>query len=151
MQAPVASRPVTFQSAMLSFQTECARQFVDITEQVQEHLAASGIRMGLAIVSSLHTTAAIIVNEHEPELLKDLDGLLERLAPEQRRYAHNMVPCGPNEIPNGHAHCQALLLASSASLPVVEGRFQLGRYQRIFLVELDHARSRTVRVTFLGA
>ena len=104
-----------------------------------------------AATLSQHTTAAIVVNEHEPELLKDLDAFLGEVAPEHHTYAHNAVPCGPGEGPNGHAHCQALLLNTSATLPIVNGSPMLGRYQRIFLVELDHARPRRVTVALLGA
>jgi secondary thiamine-phosphate synthase enzyme len=111
----------------------------------------SRFRCGLAVVSTLHTTAALVVNEHEPELLKDLDGFLARLAPESGIYGHNGVPHGVGEQPNGHAHCQALLLNASISLPIVGGRLMLGRYQRVFLVELDFSRPRSIAVTLLGA
>ena len=102
-------------------------------------------------MASRHTTAAIVVNEHEPELLRDLDAFLGILAPEGGLYAHNHVPCGPEEQPNGHAHCQALVLNASVSLPISDGQLSLGRYQRIFLVELDHARPRIVQMLVMGS
>jgi len=101
-------------------------------------------------VTSQHTTASIVVNEHEPELLKDLSRLLGEIAPAASTYAHNGVPCGPNESANGHSHCQALLLSTSASIPITGGTLALGRYQRIFLVELDCPRPRRVTVMLLG-
>jgi len=151
MEIPVASRPASFQSATISVRTRGTREFVDITERVLDLLERSEITNGLAVVASMHTTAAIVVNEHEPELLKDFYGFLTILAPENEEYAHNAVPCGPEEVPNAHSHCQALLLNTSESFPIIGGRLQLGRYQRIFLVELDHERSRTVSVAFLGS
>ena len=151
METPVAAVPTGFISHRLPIQTSTARQFVDITDEVQDRVEASGFRTGLVVVSSLHTTAAIVINEHEPELLKDLDTFLARLAPESESYWHNDVPHGSGEQPNGHAHCQALLLNASASIPLVNGRMALGRYQRIFLVELDFSRPRCVTVTLLGA
>jgi secondary thiamine-phosphate synthase enzyme len=151
MEIPVASRPASFQSAMIPIHTRHAREFVDITDDVLAHLERSGITSGIAVVTSLHTTAAIVVNEHEPELLKDFYGFLSLLAPEDGDYAHNLAPCAPGEVPNAHAHCQALLLNTSASFPIVDGRISLGRYQRIFLVELDHARPRRVSVVVLGS
>jgi secondary thiamine-phosphate synthase enzyme len=151
MELPVASRPASFQSTTISVHTRHAREFVDISDSVLIQLAEAGITSGLAIVSSMHTTAAIVVNEHEPELLRDFYDFLADLAPGDGEYAHNAAPCGPGEHPNGHAHCQALLLNTSASFPIVDGRLSLGRYQRIFLVELDHARPRKVSIVFLGS
>lgn len=151
METPVIERQVAFRSWELGFRTERARAFLDITDQVAERVAASGITNGIAVIASQHTTASIAVNEHEPELLKDLDAFLSGLAAEQRDYAHNLVPCDYGEQPNGHAHCQALLLNASASIPIVGSSLVLGRYQRIFLVELDCARPRQVTVTALGA
>lgn len=150
MELAIAAPAATFAAAQISVATSHARQFIDLTDLVEEHIAGTGARSGLVVVASRHTTAAIVINEHEPELLKDLDGFLGRLAPESDVYAHNAVPCAPDELPNGHAHCQALLLNASITLPIVDGRAALGRYQRIFLVELDHARPRTVQVLVLG-
>lgn len=151
METPVAAAPTGFISHRIPVNTTTARQFLDITDEVEERVRASGFRNGLAVVSTLHTTAAVVVNEHEPELLKDLDGLLARLAPETNSYAHNRVYHPAGEQPNGHSHCQALLLNASVSLPITGGRLILGRYQRLFLVELDFSRSRFIAVTLLGA
>ena len=134
----------------IALHTDEPSQFVDITERVAECVREAGLTQGLAVVSSRHTTAAIVVNEHEPELIRDLQRLLEDIAPQDAHYSHNGAPCGAFEEPNGHAHCRALLLGASASLPVVNGSLMTGRWQRIFLVELDRARPRTVTVTLLG-
>lgn len=151
METPVIAPQVGFVSSRVSVHTGAAPDFVDITDEVESRIAASGIRDGLAVIVSRHTTAAIVVNEHEPELIKDLTRLLEDMAPASSNYFHNSAPCEPTEMPNGHAHCQALLLQTSASIPIAGGAPVLGRYQRIFLVELDHARPREVTVTLLGS
>ena len=151
MDVAIALPTATFAASQISVKTRHARQFIDLTDAVMEHVAETGVLSGLLVVASRHTTAAIVVNEHEPELLKDLDLFLGGLAPESAPYAHNHVPCGPDEHPNGHAHCQALLLQASVSCPIVNGEASLGRYQRIFLVELDHARHRTVEVLVMGS
>lgn len=151
MDAQVMVPQVSFLTSRILLETRGPRQFVDLTEEVEERVRASGLQEGLAVVSSLHTTASLLVNEHEPELLKDLDVFLSRLAPESHTYAHNEVPCVSGEQPNGHAHCQALLLNASVTVPIVNGRLTLGRWQRIFLVELDCARPRQVTVSMLGA
>lgn len=150
MVATIAARGTCFTSFTIARQTPGARQFIDITEDVLDGIVDSGAEHGLAVIASRHTTAAIVVNEHEPELLKDLDAFLHGLAPVDGNYAHNAVPCGPDEHPNGHAHCQALLLSSSATIAIAAGRALLGRYQRIFLVELDRSRPREVTVAILG-
>jgi secondary thiamine-phosphate synthase enzyme len=150
MDTQVIAPQIGFLSSRISIQTAGPRQFVDLTDELQAYVAASGIRSGLAVMASLHTTASLLINEHEPELLKDLDEFLRRLAPEGTVYLHNGVPCAPGEQPNGHAHCQALLLQSSITVPIIDGRLAVGRYQRIFLVELDCSRPRQVVMTLLG-
>jgi secondary thiamine-phosphate synthase enzyme len=130
-------------------------QFVDLTPDLETFVGASGIQAGLLNVQSLHTTAAIVINEHEPLLLTDMAGLLERLAPIDAVYRHDNVTlrtvnCVLGEPPNGHSHCRALLLGSTAAVNVVDGRLQLGRWQRVFLVELDGPRTRDVSLLLLG-
>ena len=129
--------------------------FVDLTGLLTDIVARSGIAEGLLSVQSLHTTAAIVVNENEPLLLQDLRATLERAAPRHLTYRHDdfsqraAVP--PDEPANGHAHCQALFLRASETLGVAGGRPRLGRWQSVFLLELDGPRTRTAAVTVLGA
>lgn len=135
--------------------TERGAQFIDLTDEVIELVARSGVRNGMVNVQTRHTTTAIIVNEHEPLLLEDLKQTLERIAPRAGQYRHNDFTIRthnmtPDEKPNGHAHCQSLLLSSSAQLNIVDGQIQLGRWQRIFFIELDCARERTVSVMVMG-
>jgi secondary thiamine-phosphate synthase enzyme len=136
-------------------ETGRSTEFIDITERIEAFVCEAGIRDGLVNVQTLHTTTAILVNEHEPLLLTDFASLLDRMAPSDALYQHdNMaartVNVAPGERPNGHAHCRALLMGSSASLNVAEGRLQLGRWQRVFLVEMDGPRCREVSVLVLG-
>ena len=135
--------------------TEQPTQFVDLTADLEAFVEASGIRWGLLNVQSLHTTAAIVVNEHDPLLLTDIAGLLERLAPLDAVYRHDNITlrtanCVLGEPPNGHSHCRAVLLGSTAALNVADGALQLGRWQRVFLVELDGPRTRDVSLLLLG-
>ena len=128
--------------------------FVDITAQVAAIVERSGIADGLVSVQSLHTTAAVVVNENEPLLLQDLRSALERAAPRHLPYRHDdfaqRAAVAPDEPANGHAHCQALFLRASETLGVAGGRPRLGQWQRVFLVELDGPRTRTLAVTVLG-
>jgi secondary thiamine-phosphate synthase enzyme len=131
-------------------------EFIDLTTRIEALAVEAGVDAGLVNVQSLHNTTAIIVNEHEPLLLVDVGDLLGRAAPRHAPYRHNdpnarTLPLAQGERPDGHAHCQALLLGSSASLHFAEGCLQLGRWQRVFLVELDGPREREVSVLVLGA
>jgi secondary thiamine-phosphate synthase enzyme len=131
-------------------------EFVDLSEQVQALVTGAGIRTGLINIQSLHTTAAVVLNEAEPLLLTDFAALLERAAPRGALYRHDdlalrTVNLSPGERVNGHAHCRALLLSASACLNVVDGRLQLGRWQRVFLVELDGPRVRDLSILCVGA
>ena len=130
-------------------------EFIDLTDRIEAFAAEAGIHSGLVNVQTLHTTTAIVVNEHEPLLLGDFAALLTRTAPRDASYRHDdmdvrTVNLGADERPNGHAHCHALLLGSSASLNFADGRLQLGRWQRVFLVELDGPRAREVSVLVIG-
>jgi secondary thiamine-phosphate synthase enzyme len=130
-------------------------EFIDVTDRIEGLVAEAGLHAGIVNIQSLHTTTAIVINEHEPLLLADFDALLARAAPRDAAYRHDdlavrTVNLTPDERRNGHAHCHAVLLGSSAALNVADGSLQLGSWQRVFLVELDGPRVRDVSVTILG-
>jgi secondary thiamine-phosphate synthase enzyme len=131
-------------------------QFLDITDGVAELIERSALRFGFVNVQTLHTTTAIVVNEHEPLLLADFENFLESVAPRSAGYQHDdphrrSVNVVPGERSNGHAHCRALLLPSSVCLNVADGALQLGRWQRVFLLELDGPRTREVSMLIVGS
>jgi secondary thiamine-phosphate synthase enzyme len=140
----------------LHVSTKTAIEFVDITERIAALAANAHVHTGIVNIQSLHTTAAVVLNEHEPLLLADFARLLERTAPAAGRYAHadftaRTVNLVPDERRNGHAHCRALLLSPSVCLNIVDGELQLGRWQRIFFVDLDGPQPRDLSVLILGA
>ncbi len=143
-----------FYNDLFELRTEKPLQFIDLTELVAERVRRSGIVNGLVNVQTRHTTTAIVVNENEPGLLEDVTDLLARLAPRDASYRHDkledrpFVP--PEERPNAHSHLRSVVLAPSATLNVVQGKIQLGPWQRIFLVELDGARKRAVSIGVMG-
>lgn len=142
-------------TARLTYRTAEPGQFLDVTDDVAAVVRSSGVRRGLVHVYAMHTTAAIRINENEPFLLQDFRAFLRRLAPsEQGVYKHDDLrhrpDVPPDEPMNGHAHCQHLLLSAGETVPIVEGRLELGRWQRIFLIELCSARERRVTVQVLG-
>lgn len=142
-----------FLSQTFMIRTERGPQFIDITERIEEVAHQSGVSNGFAVVFSKHTTAAIRINENEPALLSDMERMLEGIAPCRGQYQHNEFAhafSDNGERPNGHSHCQHLLLGASEAVPIVDGRLLVGQWQRIFLIELDRARDREVVVQFVG-
>ena len=139
----------------LTTTTTTAPEFIDITDEVQSIVAASGAKFGQVTIFSTHTTAAIKVNEHEPLLLLDMASVLREIAPVDDNYEHNdftkrTVNMEEGECMNGHAHCQNLFLPTSETLPILDGQAAIGKWQRIFLIELDRARDRRVLVNIVG-
>ena len=139
----------------LKLETSRAPQFIDITEQVCRFVEEAQVTDGCVVVFSRHTTASVKINEREPLLLEDMEAFLERIAPRNGDYRHNdfdirTVNMTEDECPNGHAHCQHLLLGTSETIPIIEGKMQFGQWQRIFLIELDRPRSREVLVQVMG-
>ena len=140
---------------MLSVDTSDAPQFIDITDRVDDVVESSGVTDGQVLVYSTHTTCSIIINENEPLLLKDMAYYLERQAPKAMYYGHNdfairTVSVRPNECPNGHSHCQHLVLGTSETVPVIDGDMLLGEFQKVFLVELDEPKTRELLVQVTG-
>ena len=130
-------------------------EFIDLTERLERLVAESGVHTGMLNVQTLHTTTAIVVNEHEPLLLADFQTMLEATAPADARYRHDdaairTVNVTADERANGHAHCRALFLPTSACLNITNGRLTLGRWQRGFVVELDGPRDREISMVVLG-
>ncbi len=128
----------------LTVRTERRVQLVDITDDVREAVSKSGVEEGIVHVFSRHTTAAVIVNEPESGLLRDVVNKLEELVPEGAGYEHDKVDN------NADSHLRAILLGSSVTLPVAGGEPVLGTWQSILFVELDGPRTRRVLVTVVG-
>ena len=151
----LTSTAATCRQTTLRLATQLATEFVDITADLDAFVAATGVHHGIVTVQTTHTTTGIVVNECEPLLLRDFENLLDDLAPRYRRYGHDDmslrqgVPA--SEPANGHAHCRALLLPVSVTLNVIDGRLTLGKWQRVFLVELDGPRERTVTLVLQGS
>ena len=129
--------------------------FIDLTQEVEKFVTESQIKNGFLNIQTLHTTAPLFLNENEPLLLEDFRTHLEKLSPKEVNYHHNdfirrAVNLCEGECKNGHSHCLALHLPSNLALNIIEGKLQLGQWQRIFLVELDKPRQRKVQVQIMG-
>ena len=151
LKTPSETTGIKIRTHTLTFRTERGPQFIDITDHVVQLVRESGVENGFAVVFSKHTTAAIVINENEPGLIADLEATLSRMLPHDHPYDHNTYhPTENDERPNGHSHCQHVFLGASEHIPIVGGALTFGQWQRVFLVELDHAREREVVIQVLG-
>lgn len=116
---------------------------VDVTSSVIDTIPAEFDR-GVCTVFVPHTTAGVVVNEHETRLLSDIERTLDRLVPRDEAYDHNAIDN------NADAHLRAMLLGESVSIPVVDGNLALGTWQSILFVECDGPRTRTLEVTIVS-
>ena len=129
----------------LWFNTGKKREYVNITEQAAEVLEKSGIREGLMLVSAMHITAGVYVNDAESGIIQDIDEWLGKLAPEGVDYRHHRT--GET---NGDAHLKNLLIGHEVILPVTEGHLDLGPWQQVYYAEFDGRRRKRVIIKILG-
>ena len=134
-----------FHTAYLTFNTKRHREYIHITPQVEKIVGESGVRNGLALVSAMHITAGVYVNDNEEGLIQDIDGWLEQLAPFKKEYLHHQT--GED---NGDSHLKAVLVHHQVILPVKDGNLLLGTWQRVFYAEFDGQRSKRVVVAIMG-
>jgi len=139
----------------LEYQTKGLFDFIDITDEVKNFLKESGIKNGLVNIQTLHTTAAVILNENEPLLIEDFKNHLKELAPQGLSYSHDdfskrTVNLCDDECVNGHSHCKAIHLPVNITLNLINGEIQLGQWQRILFIELDKARERKAQIQIIG-
>lgn len=142
-------------NGVINLQTKQEFDFIDLTENVQKFIQESQIKNGFINVQTLHTTAPLLLNENEPLLLEDFKAHLEKLASKNLNYHHNdftrrTVNMCQDECKNSHSHCLALHLPANLTLNIINGQLQLGQWQRVFLVELDKPRERTVQIQIIG-
>lgn len=129
----------------LKIETSKRVELVDITSEVEEEVRKSEIAQGICLISTRHTTAGIIINENEGGLKEDIFDLLNKLVPTGAGYKHDRID------DNADSHLRTVLLGASEALPILEGKLELGTWQRIFFAEMDGPRSKTVNITLLRA
>jgi secondary thiamine-phosphate synthase enzyme len=129
----------------LTFHTKKHREYVHITPQVEAIVRKSGVKEGMALVSAMHITAGIYVNDNEEGLIADIDKWLEGLAPFNQNYEHHRT--GED---NGDSHLKALLIHHEVIVPITAGKLDFGTWQRIFYAEFDGQRSKRVIVKVMG-
>lgn len=125
-------------------------ELYNLTDRVRELVRASGIRAGFLIVSSLHTTTALFINEFQAALMADAKAFLERLVNKEHGYLHNCEDCSDCDRKNADSHIRAMLLGHNLTLPIQEGALLLGHWQSILFAELDGPRERMLQAQIIG-
>jgi len=129
----------------LWFNTKKHREYINITSEVEQILTKSGIKEGMILVSAMHITAGVYVNDAESGLIQDIDEWLEKLAPFNQEYRHHRT--GES---NGDSHLKSLLIHHEVIVPVTDGKLDFGPWQQIYYAEFDGQRRKRVIVKVMG-
>jgi secondary thiamine-phosphate synthase enzyme len=127
------------------FNTSKKREYINITRDVEKVLERSGIKEGMILVSAMHITAGVYVNDAEYGLIQDIDEWLEKLAPFNPNYKHHNT--GET---NGDAHLKSLLVHHEVVVPVTNGRLDFGPWQQIYYAEFDGKRKKRLIIKVMG-
>jgi secondary thiamine-phosphate synthase enzyme len=134
-----------FATEYLWFNTKNKREYINITHQVEEVVEKSGIQEGMVLVSAMHITAGVYVNDAESGLIQDIDDWLEELAPFKMDYRHHRT--GET---NGDAHLKSLIIHHEVIVPVTRGRLDLGPWQQLYYAEFDGQRRKRMIIKVMG-
>jgi secondary thiamine-phosphate synthase enzyme len=126
--------------------TNTRLELINLTDRVRDAVRESSVRDGLVLVSSLHTTMGLMVNEWQEALVQDIKEMLGQVIPADREYRHNDPRYSDCDRKNAHAHLQATLLKHSLTFGVASGKLSLGQFQAIIAAELDGPRERQIAV-----
>jgi secondary thiamine-phosphate synthase enzyme len=129
----------------MKFHTKTHHAYIHITPQIEAFVSKSGVQEGIVLVSAMHITAGVYVNDNEPGLIEDINDWLEKLAPYNRNYRHHRT--GED---NGDSHLKSLLIHHEVTVPITAGKLDLGPWQRIFYAEFDGQRDKRVLVKIMG-
>jgi len=136
---------MNFHTEYLTFNTKKHREYVHITPQVEAAVKKSGVREGIVLVSAMHITAGVYVNDNESGLIEDIDKWLEELAPFRENYQHHRT--GED---NGDSHLKSILVHHQVILPITNSKLDLGTWQRVFYAEFDGQRNKRVLIKVMG-
>ncbi|GAB6275333.1 MAG: secondary thiamine-phosphate synthase enzyme YjbQ [Peptococcaceae bacterium] len=129
----------------LWFNTQKRREYINITNKVEKAVRESGVTEGMVLVSAMHITAGVYVNDAEPGIIQDIDEMLEKVAPFGKPYRHHQT--GED---NGDAHLKSLLVHHQVIIPVTNGKLDLGPWQQVYYAEFDGRRKKRVIIKVLG-
>jgi secondary thiamine-phosphate synthase enzyme len=134
-----------FATEYLWFNTEKKREYINITNTIEKIVTGSGVMEGMVLVSAMHITASVYVNDAESGLIQDIDEWLENLAPFDPNYRHHRT--GET---NGDAHLKNLIMHHEVIVPITNGRLDLGPWQQIYYAEFDGQRKKRVIIKVMG-
>jgi secondary thiamine-phosphate synthase enzyme len=134
-----------FLTEYLWFNTKSHREYINITGEVEKALKKSGIQEGMILVSAMHITAGVYVNDAENGLIADIDEWLEKLAPYKDGYRHHQT--GET---NGDSHLKSLLVHHEVVVPVTAGKLDLGPWQQVYYAEFDGQRKKRLLIKVMG-
>jgi len=134
-----------FLTEYLWFNTKNHREYINITPEVEKAVVRSGIKEGMVLVSAMHITAGVYVNDAENGLIADIDEWLEKLAPFKENYKHHLT--GED---NGDSHLKSILVHHEVVVPVTNGKLDFGTWQQIYYAEFDGKRKKRVIVKVMG-
>jgi secondary thiamine-phosphate synthase enzyme len=134
-----------FFTEYLWFNTKKHREYINITSEVERILSKSGIKDGMVLVSAMHITAGVYINDAESGLIQDIDEWLEKLAPFHADYRHHRT--GET---NGDSHLKSLLVHHEVIVPITDGNLDFGPWQQIYYAEFDGQRKKRVIVKVMG-
>src|SRR5262245_4026198 len=137
-------------STVPKVQTGTREELHNITSMVRDFVRSSGIRAGSMIISSLHTTCAIFINEWQDALMHDFKAYLEGLIARDNYYRHNDPAWSDCDRHNADSHLRSLFLGANLALEIANGDVVLGEWQSVILAELDGPRERTIRLQAMG-
>ena len=129
----------------LWFNTRRHREYINITDNVEKIVRSSGVKDGMVLVSAMHITAGVYVNDAEDGLIQDIDEWLERLAPFNQSYRHHRT--GES---NGDSHLKSLLVHHEVIVPITDSQLDLGPWQQVYYAEFDGQRKKRVVVKVMG-
>jgi secondary thiamine-phosphate synthase enzyme len=129
----------------MKFHTKTHRAYIHLTPQIEALVKKSGVQEGMVLVSAMHITAGVYVNDNESGLIEDIDQWLETLAPYNKNYKHHET--GED---NGDSHLKSLLIHHQVIVPITAGKLDLGPWQRIFYAEFDGQRDKRLIVKVMG-
>jgi len=129
----------------LWFETKTHRAYINITDEVETIVKKSGVQEGMVLVSAMHITAGIYVNDAESGLIADIDEWLEKLAPFKADYQHHQT--GED---NGDSHLKSILVHHEVIAPITRGKLDFGTWQQIYYAEFDGRRKKRVIVKVMG-
>ncbi len=127
------------------FNTTKRREYINITDKIESSLSKSGIREGFVLVSAMHITAGVYINDAESGLIADIDEWADKIAPQGPDYRHHRT--GED---NGDAHLKNLLIGSQVMLPITDGKLDFGPWQQVYYAEFDGRRRKRVIVKIIG-